>query len=138
MAKALISRSTPGLTAAITIEPAGLELIERMAAEGQDMRSIARALGCSGKVLNDCRKRDPAVTDAFEAGHAVLADEITHHLLGAARKGNIVAAIFLSKTRLGWRETGPSQDGGAKVAVQINMPGAMSEAMYLEGQAEDE
>lgn len=67
-----------------------------------------------------------------------LADEITHHLLGAARKGNIVAAIFLSKTRLGWRETGPSQDGGAKVAVQINMPGAMSEAMYLEGQADDE
>lgn len=130
MSTALIRRvKGKGPVAAVHFTDAGIELIERLAGEGQDLRTIAKRLGISFTVLKAARKGFPEVAEAFERGHARLADEITHLLLSHARKGNIVAAIFLAKTRLGWRETGPS-DSGTKVAVQINLPGAMDPASY--------
>lgn len=129
MSTALTLRTGRGKTARVTIAPAGLALIERLAGEGQDGRTIAKRLGIAYAVLTKLRKAAPDVADAFESGHAVLADEITHTLLAHARKGNVVAAIFLAKTRLGWRETGPA-DNSTKVAVQINLPGAMDVKSY--------
>ena len=124
----LITRDGEHKTAQITVATEGLDVIERMAAEGQDFRSIAKQLGCSGKSLQECRKRQPEVADAFERGHAALADELTHHLLHAARKGNIVAAIFLAKARLGWRE-GNTQE--ARTNIVINLPDSQTPESYL-------
>ena len=77
-----------GTHAKVTVTPAGLALIEAMAAEGNDQRNTAKALGIGRTTLTDIRYRDPEVTEAWESGHAALADELTHLLLSQARKGN--------------------------------------------------
>ena len=118
--KVLITRDRK--TRRVDIEAAGLILIEAMAAEGNDERTIAKALSISKTTLRDCRDRDPKVADAWDTGHAQLADEVTHLLLAMGRKGNVVALIYLSKARLGWSE-GPKEDD-RKSLVTINLPEA--------------
>lgn len=124
----LVRRAGKGPTAQVTVAPAGLELIERLAAEGQDYRTIAKALGINGTTLQALRKRSPDVQEAWELGQAALGNELTHHLLKAARKGNIVAAIYLSKARLGWREGDVPE---ARPNITINLPDAAAPEAYL-------
>ncbi|MCT8988863.1 hypothetical protein NYR54_00940 [Chelativorans sp. SCAU2101] len=126
---ALVARAGRGKSAPVSITPAGLALVEELAGEGQDFRSIAKRLGINHQTFNVLRKKDEALAEAVERGQAVLADEVTHLLLKAARKGNVVAAIFLAKARLGWTDT--PQPKRPEVAVQINLPGAMDEAAYV-------
>lgn len=122
-AKRQITRQGPNRQ--VHVEPAGLKKIETMAANGHPAPDIAASLGCSGEALRMARKRQPEVAEAFERGHAALETELTHILLGHARDGNVTAAIFLAKARLGWRDQGPSPEGGGqRVNVQINMPSA--------------
>lgn len=115
--------------ASLTAE--GLQRVELLASEGNDQRSIAKELGLAWTTFRDLRDRDECVQEALARGHAGLADELTHHLLTAARKGNVVAAIYLSKARLGWVE-GQTPDGAPKTAVQVNIqiPRPMSDAEF--------
>ena len=138
-AGALITRASRARTATVTVIPAGLKVIEAMAAEGQDQRTIAKRLGVDQKTLRDIRDRDPAMAEAWDRGHAALADELTHLLLTKARAGNIIAMIYLTKARLGWREGTPTE--GARQAVQVNIqiPPPMSDAEFrrvIDGKAE--
>ena len=138
-AGALITRASRARTATVTVTPAGLKVIEAMAAGGQDQRSIAKRLGVDQKTLRDIRDRDPAMAEAWDRGHGELASELTHILLQHARKGNIVAAIYLTKARLGWREGTPAE-GTAPPSVQVNIqiPAPMTDkefAMIIEGRA---
>lgn len=114
--KALIVRSK-GKTA---ILPEGRALIESMAAEGNDQRTICKALGISRRTLVRCRERDEKVEDAWADGHAQLSDTITHLLLQAGQKGNVIALIFLAKCRLGWIDQ-PKAEAPAP-SVVINLP----------------
>lgn len=143
MSKRLITRKGRGRNSITQVHREGLKLIEAMAAEGQDQRSIAKALGLARKTLTDLRDRDEAVAEAWDRGHAALADEITHHLLGAARKGNITAAIFLAKARLGWREGHAAEGQALQVNQQfnINLPEPADRDEYIRritGQANTE
>ncbi|MCH7481670.1 MAG: hypothetical protein IIC31_02400 [Chloroflexi bacterium] len=89
-------------------------------------REFAKQLGVDRKTLTDLRDRDPAVAEAWERGHGELASELTHILLQHAREGNIVAAIYLTKARLGWREGTPAEGAGtANVQVNIQIPPPM-------------
>lgn len=124
---ALVSRDNAYGTA--IVEQPGIELIRTMARNGQPMTPIASALGMSGRVLRECRKRQPEVEEAFHVGLGQLEHELVYSLLAAARKGNVAAAMFLLKTRHGYRETGQT-DTAPKIAVQINLPGAMEERAY--------
>lgn len=126
--KALITRAGRGKTAPVTITPAGLAVIEAMAAEGQDQRTIAKHLGINHQTLNNLRKTRPEVELALERGHAALGDELTHHLLNAARNGNIVAMIYLTKARLGWREGDAPE---ARPNITINLPDSQTPEAYL-------
>lgn len=131
--KALVTRAAaPGRGGAkrVAITAAGLAVIEAMAAEGNDNRTIAKRLGINKSTLEDIRDRDPAVAEAWERGHAALADELTHILLSHARKGNVVAAIYLTKARLGWREGTPAEGHKQAVQVNIQIPPPMSEAEF--------
>lgn len=122
-----------------SLTDAGLALVERLAGEGNDQRTIAKALGLSHTAYRDLVERDEAAREALARGHGALADELTHHLLKAARSGNITAAIYLTKARLGWIE-GQAPDGAPKTAVQVNIqiPRAMTDAEFarvIEGTA---
>jgi len=126
-------KAATGLTvrdaSGIAILPPALDIIRNMARLGHPVPSIAAALGVSRETLNQCRKRQPEVEEAFAEGLGGLEHELVHSLLEAARKGQVAAAMFLLKCRHGYRETGQA-DGGPKVAVQINLPGAMDERAY--------
>lgn len=126
--KALITRAGRGKTAPVTITPAGLAVIEDLAAQGQDQRTISKRLGIDRKTLDVIRKARPEVDEAFDRGLAALGDELTHHLLTAARGGNIVAMIYLTKARLGWREGDTPE---ARPNITINLPDSQTPEAYL-------
>lgn len=125
---ALITREGDRRLGTVTITPRGRALMERMFAVGQDFRTVAKALGISGETLQQCRKRDPAVDEAWERGQAALSDELAHLLLQQARKGNVVAAIFLAKARCGWREGDAPE---ARANIVINLPDAATPEQYM-------
>ena len=126
--KALITRSKAG----VTITPAGRALIEAMSAEGNDQRTLARALGIGQSTLVRCKERDEAVKDAWADGHALLADELTHILLGHARgdgKASVIAAIYLTKARLGWTDQPQPEERAPNVI--INLPESRSPEEHM-------
>jgi len=125
---ALVTRTGRGKTAPVTITPAGLALVEELAAEGQDLRTIAKRLGINHQTLNGLRKNVADVEQAIERGQAALGDELTHHLLNAARNGNIVAMIYLTKARLGWREGDTPE---ARPNITINLPDSQTPEAYM-------
>ena len=113
-----------------TIGARGLQIVERMAADGHADASIAKSLRMHRETLRLCRRRQPEVQEALDRGRAALEDELTHILLGQAREGNTVAAIFLAKARCGWREGEVPGGMGERVNVTINLPAAMSQEAY--------
>ena len=127
-------KAATGLTvrdaSGIAVLPPALDIIRNMARLGHPTPSIAATLGVSRETLNQCRKRQPEVEEAFAEGLGGLEHELVHSLLEAARKGQVAAAMFLLKCRHGYRETGQT-DSAPKVAVQINLPGAMDERAYM-------
>lgn len=122
--------SRDGKHGTAVIHAPGLATITDMARNGHPANGIAAALGMSGEAFRQCRKRQPEVEAAMAEGLAGLEQELVHSLLAAARKGQIAAAMFLLKCRHGYRETGQT-DASPKVAVQINLPGAMDERAYV-------
>ena len=115
------------------LKPAGYVLIERMAKDGRDIVSIAKALGMHRDVFRNLRKRDPAAQEALDRGKAGLGDELTDFFLEQVRKGNTIAAIYLSKARLGWRDQGPDPAAGqTNVQVNITLPPAMSDEQFAQ------
>ncbi len=115
---------------AVVVTDDGLSVIERMAANGNADATIAKALGINRKTLSQIRDRDERVDEAMQTGRAQLADELTDILLTHAREGNVTAAIYLSKARLGWRDQGPAPQATAATQVNIHIPAAMSDADF--------
>jgi len=126
---ALVHRTADGLT----VTDAGLEQIARLAAEGCADATIAKVLGINRKTFGAMLREDgdPRVLEAYDTGKARLADELTDILLTHARGGNVTAAIYLSKARLGWRDQGPATPAvGNAVQVNISIPAPMSDAEF--------
>ncbi len=111
------------------LKPAGFGLVERMSAAGRNLGSMAAALGLSGETFRAMRRRDPEAQEALDRGRAALGDELTDILLEHARTGNVVAAIYRTKARLGWRE-GEVMEGAHTVnntQINIQIPERMSD-----------
>lgn len=119
---------------AYSVTDAGLAVIERLAAEGNADATIAKALGMNRKTFAQYLREDGGderVIEAYYTGKARLADELTDILLTHARNGNVTAAIYLSKARLGWRDQGPATPAvGSAVQVNIQIPAPMSDAEF--------
>ena len=106
------------------VNAAGIALVEKMARDGHDVVTLAAQLGIHHVTFADIRKRQPEVGEAWARGRASLGDEINDILLKQARKGNMTAAIFLAKGRLGWREVGPTDPNAqqSNINITINAP----------------
>jgi hypothetical protein len=127
--KKLIKRAGDHATAKVTITPEGLKVLTEMVAAGNDQRTIAKKLGLgSHRTLQCIAERDAEVEEALDIGKALLADELTHLLLANARKGNVIAQIYLTKARLGWRE-GDKPD--ERPNIVINLPDSQTPEAYL-------
>jgi hypothetical protein len=107
----------------------GLEIIEEMARDGHPDVSIAKALRMHRETFRMCRRRQGEVDEALARGRAALESELAHLLLQHARKGNVVAAIFLAKARCGWREGEAPAD--TRPNITINLPDSQTPEDYL-------
>jgi hypothetical protein len=88
----------------IVIGAKGLKIVEALAAKGCLMETIAKALRMSHDTLEACRRRQPEVQAALDRGRGVLHDELVSILVQQARAGQFVPAMFLLKTRFGYKE----------------------------------
>lgn len=117
------TETTPGVTPLVELGPKnvkrvgrkGLAVVEEMAREGATNTAIAKALKMYRGTFADILKRQPEVEEALVRGRAEMEGELTDLLLTAARKGNVVAAIYLTKARCAWREGDAPQTN-----IQIN------------------
>lgn len=71
---------------------------------GYPRNQIAKALGTRVKTLKRLIDDDPALADAIDARKDAEEAELRDILMGLARKGDTVAAIFLGKSQYGWRD----------------------------------
>lgn len=128
--------NTPGAPPQKRVGERGLRLIEEMAAKGCHKATVAKALRMAVRTLRECRKRQPEVEEAFQRGEAELHDSLFEVLHEEARSATgqkrVTAAIFLLKSRFGYRDQGSVEDDGrSAVAVNINLPASMSLDEFL-------
>ncbi len=120
----------------LVIGARGLKIVEEMAARGVVLDTIAKALRMSHDTLEQCRRRQPEVQAALDRGRGVLHDELVNLLVQQARAGQFVPAMFLLKTRFGYKE-------GTQVDVTVDhggvlvVPAEMTVAEYLAMKAAD-
>lgn len=103
----------------LTVE--GREAISVALFAGYPRNQIAKALGTTVKTLKRLIDDDPALTDAIDARTDAEEMELRDLLMGMARKGDTVAAIFLGKSQFGWRDRDDGklklETGGSGVLV---------------------
>lgn len=114
----------------VTCTPAGIELATAMARNGASLEGIAAALGITRQTLASVRGRQPELDLAICAGLAGLETELVGTLTKAARNKYAPAAMFLLKTKFGYREKG-SDDDAPKVAITLNLPEPKSRDEYM-------
>ena len=129
--ESLVVRNEGGKTCRIGRK--GAVVVERLAAEGNSDTSIAKALHIDRETFRNIRKRQPEIDEALARGRASLEDELTDILMTHAREGHVVAAIYLTKARCGWREgdVPPSQQVTNNTQVNIVIPPPMSDEEFL-------
>ncbi len=118
-----------GKTGPVTITEAGLTLVRKLAADGVAISTIAKALRVNPSTFRKMRKEDEALADAVETGRAKMETELVGILMAAARKGQIVPALFLLKTMRGFVEGKPPEGAGGPL-VNITIPAAMTPAEF--------
>ena len=96
----------------------GLKIIEDMSAKGCLLETIAKVLRISHDTLEACRRRQPEVQTALDRGRGVLHDELVSILVQQARAGQFVPAMFLLKSRFGYKE-------GAQLDVTVDHGGVL-------------
>ena len=109
---------------------AAADIVRKLTARGISEISIAKALGVSRHIWEGWRDNFPLIQAAWEEGRGIEHDKLFNVLFEAATKsGNLVAAMFLLKTRHGYRE---NQDITIqnKVAVTFEVPGALPANVY--------
>ena len=120
----------------IVIGAKGLKIVEEMAAKGCLLETIAKALRMSHDTLEACRRRQPEVALALDRGRGVLHDELVSILVQQARAGQFVPAMFLLKTRFGYKE-GVQVDMNVDLSGVLVVPAEMTVEQYLAKKAAD-
>lgn len=98
--------------------------IAALAATGHAIVGIAKLLGVGADTLRRWMDEDPMLAEALAQGREAERFVLHNVLYRAAKRGNIIAAMFLLKARHGYRE-GDQGDGGNKVSINFTLPGAL-------------
>lgn len=120
----------------------GIRMVEDLTARGVTLTSIARVLGMDTATLRLVRQRQPEVEEAYQRGLAREQEALVGNLRRAADEGNIVANIFLLKTRHQYREGEPMElnvnvkTGGVLVVPEREDLHAYIERKRREGELE--
>lgn len=115
--------------------PDAAALIEDLAADGFSKVGVARRLGVARETLSRWLDEHPELQDAFDTGREKERYAL-HNMLYrlAVEEKDKIAAIFLLKSRFGYRE-GDQGDQGNRVSINFTLPGAMKpEAFTVENE----
>ncbi|MES2846131.1 MAG: hypothetical protein V4747_13965 [Pseudomonadota bacterium] len=118
--------------------------MEDLTARGVNLTSIAKVLGMDTATLRLVRQRQPEVEEAYQRGLAREEEVLVGNLRRAANDGNVVAAIFLLKSRHAYKEgvaLGVSVNlhtGGVLVVPERETVEAYLERMRREGETDSE
>ena len=95
------------------------------------MVGIARAFGVGDALLRQWMDEDPALQEAFNNGRD-RERQVLHNSLfvAAVEDGNIIAAMFLLKSRHGYRE-GDQSDNANRVSINFTLPAALDPVEFL-------
>src|SRR5438045_3199725 len=103
--------------------------IEQLAASGHSLVGVARGCNTSADTLRRWVDEDPALAEALARGRESERFELHNILYRAAKRGNVIAAMFLLKARHGYREG--DQGGEAnRVSIVFQLPGALTPEQF--------
>lgn len=105
--------------------PNAAKRIESLAALGHSAVGIARGLNTSADTLRRWIDEHPELGEAIARGREAEEFALHNVLYRAAMKGNIVAAIYLTKAKFGWRE-GDQSETANKVSITFTLPAALN------------
>jgi hypothetical protein len=103
--------------------------IAALAATGHSIVGIARALGTSQDTLYRWMEEDTALAEALAHGREAERYTLHNMLYRSAKKGNIVAAMFLLKARHSYKE-GDQSETANKVSINFTLPAAMTPEQF--------
>jgi hypothetical protein len=113
-----------------TLPKNGLQKIRNLAERGVSETDIAKSLGMSYKTWQRIKEEDPNAKDVLEEARQIEETKLFGILFEKAMNGDSTAAMFLLKTRHGYRE-GAELVNANQVNVKITMPGAKDPVSYL-------
>lgn len=117
------------------------QTIETLAANGcTSLADLAAALRVSRDTLRVWLLEDESLLMAFAIGKERERDELHRIMVRDARDAERpnVNAMFLLKSRHGYREGEPPDSGVPRVSVTFNLPGAMSRDDFMKTVVSDE
>jgi hypothetical protein len=103
--------------------------IEQLAATGHSVVGISRGLNVTKEVVARWIEQDPALAEALARGREAERFVLHNVLYRAAKRGNIVAAMFLLKARHGYRE-GDQSDTANKISLTFTLPAALQPEQF--------
>lgn len=101
-----------------------LQVIQDACALGASKQGVAMAMGVSVDVLTRWMDENAELKEAFAQGRERERQMLHDVLTNAAKNGNVVAAIFLTKARHGYRE-GDQESQANRVSINFQIPGAL-------------
>lgn len=121
----------PAVKPRTKVTKADIAKVQRWASESASKGAIARRLGMDQKTFRALMEQNPEFRAAYDEGV-----EAEHQMLVNALKRQLdkspVPAIFLLKTRHGYRE-GDQSEQGNRVSVTFNLPGAQPLEAFRRG-----
>jgi hypothetical protein len=100
--------------------------IEALAEDGFSIRGVAARMGVAPDTFRKWLEENPALQEAFDNGRESERYAL-HNMLyrKAIEKGDSIAAMFLLKSRHGYRE-GDQGETGNRVQINFQLPGSIS------------
>ena len=102
---------------------------ENAAADGASIGGIATSFGVSTEVFNRWLEEQPSLKAAIDRGRERERHVLHSGLVRASKKGNIVAMMFLLKSRHGYRE-GDQGSTANRVSITFSLPGALKPEQF--------
>lgn len=113
-----------------TLPTNGLQTIRDLAERGVKETDIAKALGISFPTWQRIKEENEVARETLEEARQIEENKLFGMLYEKAMKGDSTAAMFLLKTRHGYRE-GAEVVSANQVNVKITLPGSLNPDEYL-------
>lgn len=113
-----------------TLPTNGLQTIRDLAERGVKETDIAKALGMSFPTWQRIKEENEEARETLEEARQIEENKLFGVLYEKAMKGDSTAAMFLLKTRHGYRE-GAELVNANQVNVKITLPGSLNPDEYL-------